>query len=59
MNKSVLLRLTPAQAEFLRLVMQDYLDVTKDKGVYRNAKIIFRKIDAATVRKTDRREASD
>lgn len=54
MNKSVLLRLTPGQAEFLRLCMQDYLDVTKDKGVYRNAKIIFRKIDAASVRKTDR-----
>lgn len=53
-KRPVVLTLTPKQAEFLRLVMQDYLDVTKDSGVYRNAKAIFRKIDAATLARADR-----
>lgn len=35
---------TPHQVEFLALVMRDYLDVTKDAGVRRDARNIFAKL---------------
>ena len=48
------LPLTDKQIEFLRLVMQDYLDVTADSGIRRNAKAIMAKLDKISPTSTTR-----
>ena len=47
--------LTPGQAVFLLAVMQDYIDVTHDKGVYQRARQIRTKLDKMMTRPTESR----
>ena len=42
----VRIELTPRQAEFLRLAMQDFIDVTTDPWTRRNAKAILAKLQS-------------
>ena len=45
MGKPVMLPLTKHQVEFLRLVMQDYIDVTTDSNIRRDAMLVKLKLD--------------